>query len=200
MTRSGRRGIAAALGLAALLLAGCAPAAPGPPGAGSALPGSPGLGGSDAGDAQPEADAGNGDERSIYLDIKANGFPAGSTVTFQRKSANCVRGEIEGTYRIPINELRIMSAVGSGASTCATETSWATWTLTVSLGPNAWYSYPPTTFEAAQTSTPSLAVPWVMEAKCWDAVIYRSVDCTGSTVTPEHWSDPIHLTLTLTKT
>ncbi len=182
----GGRPLAAAALLGAALLAGCAPAAPG----------SPGLGESDGETAVPiapdrsaPADPG-GREHDVYLDIDALHAPPGTTVAFRRKSANCVRDEVEGTFDASATRIKTMYTVGTGYGTCVSERSWATWTITARTPDGRTAS---TTFEIAQTNTP-LDRTMAMEAKCWGD---GTLACRGSEDAQAGWGTDMHLRLHL---
>ncbi|OJX63430.1 MAG: hypothetical protein BGO95_00795 [Micrococcales bacterium 73-13] len=157
---------------AAVLLAGC-----------SGPAGSPGLGGSDGETATPDSSTGPADEagdrgpvgdeglagengdRPVYVKFTLPyRYPTGTTISAQRIDANCVRDEVEGTWRAERSGIIVVFMFTNSDGQCMWESSWATWRLTVATpgGGSEW-----TTFEIAQTNTPKPYATMMLEGKCW---------------------------------
>ena len=173
----GRTGVLAGVAsvlLAGLALAGCSGPAEPWGDAANPLPTeswNPGIGSSDG---EP---VGSGDDnrvQKVYLSPNTAGLPQGATLTLQRKDANCVRNEFDGTIDMRWNPSVLLMTTFGDSSACGVERSWATWTATYREPGGVERS---ATLEVAQISSPRDET-MTLELKCWDD---GALGCTKST-------------------
>lgn len=157
---------AAAFALVGLLLAGCSPAFPAGPGSvadsdtSNPVPiesWNPGIGSSDGGDLAADRAV------DVLFQPSWQGIAPGTTLTLQRRDANCVRNEYDGTFEIKYGAMVTLMRTYAGSFACGTERSWATWTATFN-GTDG--SHRSAVLEVAQVSSVG-EDPMVLELKCY---------------------------------
>jgi len=166
--------------LALGLLSGCAS---GPAG------GSPGLGGSDGEDPGASRD---GTRTPITLQIQNEAIQQnGSTIRLVQRGANCMRDELrDRTWTLPAGIANVeMGDIFTGSAACLTETSWATWDLTVAQPDGRTGT---TVLEIGQSGLQTQG--FEIEAKCWGG---GTASCTGSIGRAQQTGLTIQMTIRL---